>query len=340
MSAPTRSAAFAACCGARRLLDPPHVPRPGEEERAPRLELEHAGRDRLEEPAVVRDQDHRRVERLQLLLEPLEVLDVEVVRRLVQQQQVGIAGERAGERGARQLAAGERRPAAGRGRARRSRGRAAPPSRGRATCSRPRARAAPALPRTGRSVACVVVARGHRLLQRAQLLLGLDQVARAGERVLAQRQPAVERRPLVVEGDSRALGEGELAAVDLAFADEHPQQRRLAGAVRAGEREPLAPLDRERDALEEQRPGELLAQVGTGDDHECMAKRRVRADAGARARRRQLFRARLRLRRARARVSDPERSGSTHAHLGPDGSAEFDAGRAARRGARRAGRSR
>jgi hypothetical protein len=91
--------------------------------------------------------------------------------------------------------------------------------------------------------------------------LGLDQVARAGERVLAQRQPAVERRPLVVEGNPRALGERELAAVDLALADEHPQQRRLAGAVRAGEREPLAPVDRERDALEEQRPGELFPQV-------------------------------------------------------------------------------
>ncbi len=57
----------------------------------------------------MRDENHRRVERLQLLLEPLQVLDVEVVRRLVEQQQVGIAGERAGQRGARQLPAGEGR---------------------------------------------------------------------------------------------------------------------------------------------------------------------------------------------------------------------------------------
>ena len=41
-------------------------------------------------------------------LEPLEPLDVEVVRRLVEEQQVGVAGQRACERGARQLAAGER----------------------------------------------------------------------------------------------------------------------------------------------------------------------------------------------------------------------------------------
>ena len=49
---------------ARRLLEPPVVPRAGEEERAAGLQLEHAGRDRLEEPAVVRDQDDAGVDRL------------------------------------------------------------------------------------------------------------------------------------------------------------------------------------------------------------------------------------------------------------------------------------
>jgi hypothetical protein len=38
----------------------------------------------------VRDEDHRGVERAQHPLEPLERLDVEVVRRLVEQQQVGL----------------------------------------------------------------------------------------------------------------------------------------------------------------------------------------------------------------------------------------------------------
>src|SRR3954453_14613532 len=68
------------------LPEPPRMPRAGEEERAARLELEHRRRHRLEEPAVVRHEDDRRVEGLQLLLEPLEILDVEVVRRLVEQQ--------------------------------------------------------------------------------------------------------------------------------------------------------------------------------------------------------------------------------------------------------------
>ena len=109
MSLRRAATGFAACVRARRLLAPPLVPRAREEERAAALELEHGGRDGLEEPAVVRDEDHGRVERRQLALEPLEALDVEVVRRLVEQEQVGVAGERAAERGAGQLAARERR---------------------------------------------------------------------------------------------------------------------------------------------------------------------------------------------------------------------------------------
>ena len=96
--------------GARDLgaLEPPLVPRAGEVEPAPTLELEHRRRHRLEEPAIVCDEDHRSVERGELTLEPLEVRHVEVVGGLVEEEQVGVAAERAGERGARQLAAGER----------------------------------------------------------------------------------------------------------------------------------------------------------------------------------------------------------------------------------------
>src|SRR6185503_15309750 len=112
---------------------------------------------------------------------------------------------------------------------------------------------------------------GHRLLEPAELLLGLDQVARARERVLAQRQAAVERGPLVVQGDPGSLGEGELAAVNLALADEHPQERRLPGPIRTGERQAVAALDGERDAFEQQRAGELLAQVGSGDDRHALS---------------------------------------------------------------------
>ena len=74
------------------------VPRAREEARAAGLELEHRGADRLQEPAVVRDQHHRRVEARQRLLEPLQRLDVEVVRGLVQQQHIrAVASARASE---------------------------------------------------------------------------------------------------------------------------------------------------------------------------------------------------------------------------------------------------
>ena len=56
----------------------------------------------------MRDEHDRGVQAVQVRLEPLERLDVEVVGRLVEQQQVGVAGERPAERRPRQLAAGER----------------------------------------------------------------------------------------------------------------------------------------------------------------------------------------------------------------------------------------
>src|SRR5207244_9492100 len=49
---------------ARGLLAPPDVPRTREVGRAAPLELEHGSRDRLEEPAAVRGEDHARVDSL------------------------------------------------------------------------------------------------------------------------------------------------------------------------------------------------------------------------------------------------------------------------------------
>ena len=99
----------------------------------------------------MRDEDHAGVERRELALEPLEALDVEVVRRLVEQQEVGVARRARG----RARRASARRPrtsaAAGRGRGRRSRARARRRPRGRASRSRRRARAAPGRPRSGRA---------------------------------------------------------------------------------------------------------------------------------------------------------------------------------------------
>ena len=216
---------------ARRLLTAPGVPRPVEEERLRAAQLEHGGRDGLEEPPVVRDEDHGGVERGQLTLEPLEVLDVEVVRRLVEEQQVGIGRQRSRERRARQLSTGEPveravevgvpEPEAAQHRC----GAVAP---------RPAARVLE--PRLGLAVAaqrrrCVVAAR-HRLLEPCELLFDRDEVARSRERVLAERQALAARRSLVVERDARVLRERQLAALEGRLADERAEQRRLADAVR------------------------------------------------------------------------------------------------------------
>ncbi len=71
-------------------------------------ELEHRRADGLQEPAVVGDEHHGRIEVHERLLEPLQRLDVEMVGGLVEQQHVGARGERARKRGARELTAGER----------------------------------------------------------------------------------------------------------------------------------------------------------------------------------------------------------------------------------------
>ncbi len=91
------------------LLAPPGVPGTREEAGPARLQLEHRCPDGLEKPAVVGDQDYGRIELLQVPLQPLQRRDVEVVGRLVEQQQIGARRQRPGERGAGQLSTREGR---------------------------------------------------------------------------------------------------------------------------------------------------------------------------------------------------------------------------------------
>ena len=73
------------------------------------VELEDPLGDVVEEVAVVGDGDHRARVLVEEALEPLDGLGVEVVGRLVEQQQVGVLEQQPGERHAALLAAGERR---------------------------------------------------------------------------------------------------------------------------------------------------------------------------------------------------------------------------------------
>ena len=205
----------------------------------------------------MRDEDDRGVDRLELALEPLEARDVEVVRRLVEEQQIGVAAERAGQRGSRQLSARECRERAlevVRREAEVARDRVEPLSPGVA------ARVLEARLRLGIAPECrrLVVAGGHRLFEPAQLPLGGGQVGRAREDVVAERGAALGGRALVMKRDPGALGHRELAPVQLGLAVQDPEQGRLARAVRARERDAVPAADLERDPVEERVTGELL----------------------------------------------------------------------------------
>jgi len=69
-----------------------------------------------------------------------------------------------------------------------------------------------------------------------------------------------------VERDSRSLLERELAALDRRLTCDRAQERRLAGAVGSGEREPVLAPDRERHVVEQRIACELLAQLGCDED--------------------------------------------------------------------------
>jgi len=119
--------------------------------------------------------------------------------------------------------------------------------------------------RLGVSVAAerglVMSAAGHGLLQSGQLLLDRHQLSRPGQHVLAQREPEVARRALVVQRDLHVLGEHQLPGVDRRLAREHAQQRRLAGAVTPGQGHPVAALELERDAAQQRLARDVLAEV-------------------------------------------------------------------------------
>ena len=210
-------------------------------------------------------QNHGCVERLELAFEPFQTGDVQVVRRLVEEQEIRVARERACQRRPRELAARKRvqRPVelvVGEAETAHEAGGPFAPAPATRVLE-PRLRPRVALHRRRG-----VIAARHRLLEPAELLLERDEIAGAGEHVVAQRQGAPPRRTLVVEGDARALLEHELAAVQLGLAGQAAQERRLPRAVGPGEGDAITTLELERHALEQRRAGDLLAQVGGDDD--------------------------------------------------------------------------
>ena len=174
----------------RGLLLAPHVPLAREEDGAAALELEHGRRDRLEEPAIVGDEDRprRRSSASSCSSHSIEAMS----RWLVGSSRSSRSGPPASARASEaRVSSPPEKVSRPRSRSRVGEAEAAQHGSGvvapavAARVLEPRLRLAVAPERLR-----AVIAGGHRLLEAAQLALGLDQVGRARERVLAQREAA------------------------------------------------------------------------------------------------------------------------------------------------------
>ena len=80
---------------------------PGNEAEPAAVQLDHAGGHAVEKGAIVRDEQQRAREIREQLLEPLDRFDVEVIGGLVEQHQLGLDHQGAGQRRALLLPAGQ-----------------------------------------------------------------------------------------------------------------------------------------------------------------------------------------------------------------------------------------
>jgi len=192
------------------------------------------------------DHDERAPERLEELLEPGDRLQVEVVRRLVEQEEIGRPQQHPGEQDAHAPAAGEvlerlaepgrRDPEPGEDRPR-------PGLHLLATLNLP---AVPQLAVRRGEGGSLRVVRGEpcqSLLGRGDLRLEAEELGRPLED-RSQDLVALDLLHLLREvGDSQALGAQDRPVVGLVQAGEHPQNRGLADPVRSDERQARAGLD-------------------------------------------------------------------------------------------------
>ena len=215
------------------------------------IELEDPARDVVEEVAIVRDGDDRARELVQEVLEPRDALGVEVVRGLVEQQQVGPLEQHLAQRDAAPLAARELGDVGvGRRQAQRVHG------------DLERAVEIPGV--RGLDGVLELALLGEQLVH----LVGLDVLAEAhvdlvealedrlraghGELdVLEDVLRRIERRLLLQVADPDAVGRLRVAEEVLVDARHDAEQGRLAGAVRAEDADLRARVERQEDALQD-----------------------------------------------------------------------------------------
>ncbi len=208
----------------------------------------------------MRDDDDRAVELGDERLEPREPGEVEVVRRLVEQQHVEAAEQDRRERGARGLAAGEPGELAVESRAE---------SELREHSGRPRFEVA--APAGEERIERVVVCRGELRLgaePRGEAVHPFRSRRHAGAtREIREQRLAVERVALlrqVADGERRRVAP-DGSAIRLVLAGEQPEQRRLPRAVRPDEPDPRVRRHDEVDAGENDVGSVRLRDAGRGE---------------------------------------------------------------------------
>ena len=206
------------------------------------VELEDPAGDVVEEVAIVGDGDDRALVLGEVALEPVDGLGVEMVRRLVEQQQVGGAQQQPAERDAAALAAGERRHVGVGGRQ---------AQRVHRVLDRrvevPSVGGVDLVLQAGELVGGLVGVVGGELVE------ALEQRLRLGDGLLDVALDVlglVELRLLLEQADRRVGREHRVAAEVGLDAGHDLQDRRLAGAVVAEDADLRARQEGERDVLE------------------------------------------------------------------------------------------
>ncbi len=248
-------------CGLRGAVAGPSVAVPAHGALVP-VDLEDGGGDAFQEASVVGDRDDGAAVGAQVVLQPAHGDRVEVVRRLVQEQQFGGGGQHTGEREPRLLASGQRAE------------RAFPGDPGQPQPVHGGVHAGVRL------VSAALLVGGQQITVRGELLL-----RRVGEGRLCGTQPPLHVPQfgqgevdgvlhgavrVEVEGLGQVAGptgepDGDLPGVRRLGGGEQPQQGGLAGAVLTDHGGLLARADGEGDLVEE---GSGAVRLGDAPDGE------------------------------------------------------------------------
>ena len=245
------------------------------------IDLGDLRHDAVHELAVVRCHQQRTRQRLQERLEPDDRLDVEVVRRLVHQQDVGAPQQHARHRDAhlpssRQVAhvsvdplvveaePEEHFPCLG--------------------LERVAPEVVVLLLHFAEPVEDAVHPVGlrrvaHGVLQRFEFVVEVAEAATAGNRLVEHRAARHLLDVLPEVADGQLARDGDLAFVCRLLADDHPEERGLAGAVRADEAHLLAGIQLERGVDEQDLAAVLLVDARKRDHRDAVTTGRVRLGA-------------------------------------------------------------